>query len=387
MAGLAFFPSLLLAGLIVHIPPPGTQENRKVAPQTKTDVDANPEQPAGAPILLTLKLTNTGGWPFRYAIDVGSVDYPSARLFRLRMTDSKGKVREVPMANDSGVDLVGSHIFESRSILPGQSISFPAVIGPLVPGKYTIEIRGGKRAEITVKEDAKLGQKWDQQILEKVYKGDSFALFVAGRYLTKGLMATLLDELSSNDSEVANRAADILAQVPRLPADSSQPITRALTKQLVLANQRGAYEIGILSHLVLLASRAGTDEALEAVLKLAEIENLRKEAVFALGNFKQEKAIRQLRAYLKDKDEEIRFHAAHQLADQDHREALPILLGIALDPNSQWRSSAIPLLVKFPDDPRVEQAMQKCLGDPDNSVNMMAELALRQLANQKKQKP
>jgi HEAT repeat protein len=116
--------------------------------------------------------------------------------------------------------------------------------------------------------------------------------------------------LASEDAQGAFRAAEPLCRIPELPAGSSQLISRALTKQLDLAKQRLANDAGLFFDLAYLASRVGTDDALEALLKLAQTESLRGHAVSALAKFKQEKAVNQLHAFLKDEDKEIQFTAA-----------------------------------------------------------------------------
>ena len=136
-----------------------------------------------------------------------------------------------------------------------------------------------------------------------------------------------------------------------------------------------------------MAARAGSDEALEPVLALAQTEQVRGEAVWALGAFKQEKALKELRLFLTDQDQELQFRAAQRLAERKDPPALDVLLTVAHDPKSRWRMYSFEALLKYPDDPRVEPAIKSGLDDENSQVRQSAEFALRQLANQKKPKP
>ncbi len=384
MARLPLFPCYVAVCLLTLLPAARVGAGQEFALHSTTDVQAQPEQPAGAPILFTVKLTNTGKQPIRYWVALGMGKYPPASLFKAQITDRHGNVQDMEMSSDSR-QVGGSGGF--CQVLPGESITFPAVVRPFPPGVYTIQVRKGKSAQVTVKKDEELARRWDREMLERIRQGDSFAQHVAAKYPTKGLVGDLLEELASDDPKAAYRAAQPLSHIRELPIYSSQYISKGLTKQIDLAKQGFLENTSILCDLANLASRVGTDEALEALLKLAQTENVRGDAVFALGKFKQEKAVNQLRAFLKDEDKRIQFSAAEILADRKDPAALEVLLVIAYDPKNRWWEDAVNKLTKFPADPRVVLALTNASQSPDSRIRESARIGLRQLEIAKKQKP
>ncbi len=365
-------------GCMLRFPAVGSAD--ELALHCTTDVQAESNQPAKTAILLTVTLTNTGKEPIRYPVLLGMGNYPDAGWFKAQVTDAKGKVQEVEMSNDS----VGGISGGTRQILPGQSVVMPAAIQALPSGVYKIQIREGKSVQVTVKDDQELARKWTEQIVAKIRKGDSFAKYVARWYPTDYLTDALFQELSSDDIEAAFRATWPLEFIrPPLPPKASAYIKKAMQKQLDLAKE-GRHHTGVVGALAFLASEIGSDEALEPVLALARTENLRGEAVKALGEFKQEKAAKELQRFLNDEDEKIQWHAAQALAKRKDPAALEVLLIVVQDPQRRLRRFALKELVKFGEDPRVEPAIKSRLNDPEKSVRSAAEFALQQLRPAKK---
>jgi len=129
------------------------------------------------------------------------------------------------------------------------------------------------------------------------------------------------------------------------------------------------------------------NESLEPVLALAQTEKVRGAAVWPLGEFKQDKAAKQLRRFLNDQDEALKFRAAQTLANRKDPEALEVLLLVANDPKSRWRMYTFDSLLKYPNDPRVEKAIKSGMGDMDSQVSDAAKFAFQQLAKLKKRDP
>jgi HEAT repeat protein len=290
------------------------------------------------------------------------------------------------MSNDSSVDLLGSHITTWASILPDKSITFPAVIRPLPPGVYTIQVRSGKTAKVTVKDDEQVARKWTQEMLAKIRKADRLAQHIAAKYPTRALTEALLQQLSSDDAQGAGRAFEILWRLQSLPDNSLPYIKNAINKQLTSAKQ-GRLKPGAFSGLAYLASQIGTDEALALVLEVVKIDKDPRNAIGALANFKQEPAVKELRRFLSDPDEKIQFRAAEVLADRQDPVAMEFLSALVRDPKSRWREPAIDTLLKFPDDPHVLPALQSASESSDTRIRSSALIALRQLARQKKKEP
>lgn len=100
-----------------------------------TKIEAQEAQPADAPVLVWITVTNDGQAPIRYWSG-GPGKYPDARQFSARVTDEKGKSRDATLSN--GQYQMGSGI--NYKIQPGQSVTLPAALDPLPPGSYTIQV-------------------------------------------------------------------------------------------------------------------------------------------------------------------------------------------------------------------------------------------------------
>src|SRR6266496_1281502 len=99
MNQLRFFPHCIVFCIIVLLHSAAVGAGGEFAPHSTTDVEAQPEQPAGVPVLFIVKLANTGTQPISYWVALGG-KYPSAKLFKARVTDGEGKVQELQMSND-----------------------------------------------------------------------------------------------------------------------------------------------------------------------------------------------------------------------------------------------------------------------------------------------
>jgi HEAT repeat protein len=292
------------------------------------------------------------------------------------------------LSNDQGEP--GSR--KKKQLKPGESLEMPAMVESQAVGSYVIHIRGGKTAKVTIKDDIEVAQKWDEELLAKIRKGDPFADHVAYLILTEKqarpeFIDGLLQVLASDNQAEAERAACTLSRVPELPPRAGAMITQAMRKQLAMVQKQGSSKSSLLASLAAMAGQIGTEDALEAVLSLAQTKEVRGQAVWALGFFKQGKALSELRLFLTDQDEQFQFRAAQRLAERKDPEALKVLLTVAHDPKSRWRMYSFESLLKYADDQRVEPAIKTGLNDADSQVRQSAEFALRQLANQKKPKP
>jgi HEAT repeats len=353
-----------------------------------TEVRAASIQPANSPVLLTVRITNPTGVAIPFESASGS-PYPEAALFPATITDAKGQTQELSICNDQ--DIPGSTW--SRQLKGRQSVDMPAmIIHGLPEGSYTIQVRGGKSAKVAIKDDAEIARKWDEELVAKIRKGDLFANHVAFLYLRSkharpSLVDALVRELSCDNEKEAERIAYALNNAPQLPAKAEGIINEGIRKQLQLVKERGATKTAILGALTSMASQIGSDRALESVLAVARTPQVRGQAIWPLAGFKQEKAAQELHLYLNDENDEFQFRAAQRLSGRKDPEALKVLLTVAHDPKSRWRMYSFEALLKYPDDPRVEPAIKSGLDDSNSQVGQFAQIALRQLAQQKKQKP
>jgi hypothetical protein len=86
---------------------------------------------------------------------------------------------------------------------------------------------------------------------------------------------------------------------------------------------------------------------------------------------------------LTHKNEGFRYEAALTLASRKDGAGLDTLIELAHNSKSSWRGAACMALVRFPDNPRVEEAIRSCLDDREGGGQ--AKEALRRLrAVQKK---
>jgi HEAT repeats len=307
--------------------------------------------------------------------------YPEACFFKAKIIDAKGEVQETSIFNDN--DIPGSRW--DRELPAGQSLDMPAMIILGLPvGSYTIQVRGGKSAKVTIKDDPEVARKWDEELVAKIRKGDSFANHVAFR---PSLVNALVRELSCDNEKEAERVAYALNNTPQLPAKAEGIINQAIGKQLRLLKERGAAKTSILGALTSMAAQIGTDDALESVLAVARTPQVRDQAIRPLAAFKQEKAAEELRRFLKDENEDVQFRAAQSLADRKDPKALEILLTVAHDRKSRWRIYSFEALLKYPSDPRVEPAIKSGLNDENVQVGQFAEIALRRLVREKEPNP
>jgi HEAT repeat protein len=160
-----------------------------------------------------------------------------------------------------------------------------------------------------------------------------------------------------------------------------------MTKQLAELNKRQVRNTGAVVYIAMMASKIATDDALEAVLELARSDlrgETRCQAIGCLGSFKQVKAQKALGEFLKDEDERVRLRAAQMLAQRKDAAALPVLLAIAANAQSQWRRDTLRSLLVFPNDPRVEPALRQLQQDADESLRAEAGRLLEELKGKQK---
>ena len=290
---------------------------------------------------------------------LGPQPYPPLSNAEVRITDAKGDARKMALSNGDW----GAWSGPLRRLPPGQSIDVPAMLAPLPVGVYAIQFDKGVTAKVTVKDDAKLGRKQGQGLLEKLRQGDDiFARYVFIQYPDPAVTAALLDDLLSDDGRVAGSAARALTRLRKFPKDAGKIVRSAMQNQLELVARQQNRDSGALIDLVYLAGHVRTDDALAAVLELAHSEKgrgPREDAMNALGQFKGERPAQELRGFLKDADERVRFAAARVLATRADPAALPVLLEVAREGQDPWSSYACEALGNYPDDPQAKAARKE----------------------------
>jgi HEAT repeat protein len=211
---------------------------------------------------------------------------------------------------------------------------------------------------------------------------------VAARFPADSITRALLQDLASKEEQVPLRAATTLGQFEKLPADSGPLVERAMQIHLTAELKKRIRQTNLLIQLAILAGNLGSDQAMSAVLALAD-SNLdsqtRGRAINQLGRFKQEQAAKALRGFLRDMNDDVRFEAARTLANRKDPAAMDELLAVAADKQNRWRAYAYLSLANFPSDARAKEAIEKGLDDPEDFARSQAQQALRELRrNQKK---
>ena len=347
-----------------------------------TDVTADETQPAGLPVLIEITLTNTGKTTVSYWCG-GPDRYPGAHEFSARVTDDRGKTRAVGLAN--GQYVMGSGVY--RPIEPGEFVILPATLESLPAGSYTIRVGKGKSAKVVVKDDPMLVRAREQDILKRIRHGEPFAQHVARIFAGDTLTRGLLQDLLSEDQQLALHAVRTLQGVKRLPPNAGAIVQKSIRMHLDTTETKQNLQSYLLRDLAGVAGKIGTDEAMSGVLAIVHSKmgaETRGAAISFLGMFKQEQAAKVLHDLLKDKNERVSYEAARTLAYRKDPAAIDFLLALAADREHRWRAEAYVLLANFPADERVEPVLKKGLTDSNIFVRSHAEQALRELKRNQK---
>ena len=185
--------------------------------------------------------------------------------------------------------------------------------------------------------------------------------------------------MSGNDPEAASNAADVLWHFGGmdLPREAGLAAARGIEKALEPHDEATIPDAGLLINLAMVARRAGSDEALAAVVKLAHSdldEGTRSDAVQNLGWFPQPQVTGKLEELLNDKSNRVRSVAAHGLADRGNVDAIPVLLKLIHDdPDS--RGFNVMALAHFPNDTRAIAEIQAAQKDENQFVRQDADIA------------
>ncbi len=139
-------------------------------PKCSADLRGEATQPAGAPILLTITLTNNGEASINY---VSLLPYPDANWFKVRIWDRAGKMQDLQTSNQQRGEISGG----KRSVEPGESVDVLAVISPLPVGIYKLQVGNGKSLEIAVRDDPQLFRTREQDLSSKKRRRNSSGLF------------------------------------------------------------------------------------------------------------------------------------------------------------------------------------------------------------------
>lgn len=366
----------------------------KNEPQASLEISAAAMQPAGMPVFLTVRLSNTGKVPFFYWSGRGSDSYPQGDKFKVSVIDSKKKDVQAEVYNGAYTQGSGANI----DVLPGKTLEFPLTVSVLPSGVYELKLssaaevytNAGKSVtswpsmestssvKVTVRVDSELKKKSESDLLTRVSRGEFFATRVVNHYAIASVVNKLPELLSNDSAKEAFIAAQALSMAKEFPVGCGRFVSAAMSKNLK-RNPTSYESTNLMVYLAEIAKRVGDDPSLEAVLNLAKegptVES-RWHAVKALTKFKQPSAVAALKQFMHSKDTAVKGAAAVGLAERDDTSAIPILIDLAhvQDGYQSW-NPIYRALARFPNDKSASAAIREGLKNSDESLRRDAEEA------------
>jgi hypothetical protein len=349
-------------------------------------VTADPIQPEGLPVLLTLTVHNSGREPIYFWQDSAG-DYPDASHF-VATVIGQGRDRTLlrkQLSNSNGPLASGSG--RLRRIDRGRSLSFPAALPPLPAGSYRIIVvgepqgrfAGGQLVDVWVPQtisepsprveiraDEKLAEERDEQIIAKVRTGDPFAEHVAGRYPREAVRDALEQDLSGDDIVAAEGAIDAFWPGRDPPPEAAPTIASAIRSHLKPIND--GHDEWMMHQLLGMARQLNTPDVTAAVKELS--------AARPDGR---------VRDYAKNAPTQLNYQAtppAHvRLRPEDVFEdpLIDALLKLSQSVDPKTRIRAYKSLSGYPESRRAIEALKKGTLDRDDSARLAAEKGLRTL--------
>jgi hypothetical protein len=370
---------ILLSADLAHAVPTD-KKVRLPGNTTLTAIKAEKVQPMGRPVLITLVLTNKNTKTTAYA--VGSTPYPELPWdLHAVVTDSQAKTRSLLLYNSN-------HNPGSRwpkRLKPGDSVDTPALLLPLAAGAYTVRVQDSPPLKLTIKDDPALARRRALKTMEGALSGNIFDQFVIEKFPTKQTTEMLLKAMLSDNGQRARVADYLLIRLQDLPPETGPLILKAMRHELKLDKDQRHRNVSEAGRLAMLASSAGTDDALQAVLEFLkqDPEMAGWRTIMELAHFKQPSATRALHDYLKNTDLTRRFAAARALAPRKDPLALPVLLEVA-GQSGQWQGYALQALVNYPQSKEARAVLKEGVHAADSFSRSEASMALNQLRMQAK---
>lgn len=233
-------------------------------PAASLTISGDPAQPAGAPVIVQIRVHNTGNTKISYWCS-GPGEYPDAGDFVASVVGADGACKKIAILNGQRPEASG----RSMEIAPGRSITFPVTPGILEPGSYRISIDGAEQAwdgasgrkvvtwpathsadvyQLEVRHDNALAAARDARVISRVRSDDPFARFVAAKWPRRAVRKALVEDVSDDDIVAADRAADGLWGNED-PAKVDGPLVASLILKHLQPPADGC-DIGLMTRLV-----------------------------------------------------------------------------------------------------------------------------------------
>jgi hypothetical protein len=343
-------------------------------------------QPAGAPVLFTLTVHNTGREPisFWWSRPGG---YPDANDF-FAVISRRGELQSfLPIPLSNGQTWGAGH---ARDVPAGHSVSFPAVLTPLPAGAYSISVKGQpdgrmengvvrfitwpallseKLIGVEIRDDEKLLAARDAQVLAKVRANDPLAKFIASRWPRKPIRDALIEDLMGENIVQADRAAEGLWGDNAAPAEDAPIIARAILKHL--KPPEGVCDVGLMEKLLRGTYRPDSVELRHALVRLAAVRPGTRSRELAMSMFVlPDRPPAPIIIYDTDF---FPVRANHRVQrTRGDVATLDAILALATSPDASERKTAFGLIEDYVDEPRAVRAIQVGLTDTDAWVKSAA---------------
>jgi hypothetical protein len=362
-------------------------------PAATLDVSADAVQPAGAPVLLTLTVHNTGHEPISYWWG-GPGDYPNAGEY-LASVSVAGEAKpflQIALSNGQKTDGAG----RTRDVPAGHSVSFPAALTPLPAGRYSISVAGQPDGRIEngvvrfltwpetlsrqlvtveIREDEKLAAARDGQTIAKVRTDDPFAKHIASTWSTKAIKDALVADLMGDNIAKADRAADGLWGDKEPTSVDAPIVAKAIIKHLKPGEDE--CDVGLMAKLLDGISPLESLELQNAVARLL---------VSRPDGRVRRAALSVLNLPLKPKTSETARQTVEQ-TDQHDPAALQSLLQLATSMDPVQRKIGYQLLGDYPENPKAAQAIRAGIQDTDYDAHCAAVASYLRVTSSKSSKP
>lgn len=368
------------------------------SPTASLTISGDAVQPAGAPVILQLLVRNTGKSRISYWC-AGPGEYPDAAVFVATVAPVGAPGKPFTLILDNGQWSGPGRAFE---LAPGRSITIPATIGPVLPGRYRITIEGAAQGrgegdalkaitwpatrsdnvfEVEVRHDNSLAAARDARIVASVRANDPFARHLASTWPRKGVRDALVVDLTGDDVVAADRAADGLWGDADPAAVDGPLVARVILKHL--APPVDESDVGLMTRLTKGSKSLESDQLKAAMAKLVLARpegRVRSSAAAALD-----------RVTLPAWGPTYGVAGAKKLlfpnafadvgteADQRQRHEAAILgamLDLAQSQDPHERKLAYRALADFVQNPAAEQAVELGLKDPDPECARAAQRAM-----------
>ena len=370
------------------------------SPTASLTVSGDAVQPAGAPVILQLSVRNTGKSRISYWC-AGPGEYPDAAVFVATVAPVGAPGKPLKLILDNGQWSGPGRAFD---LAPGRSITFPATIGPVLPGRYRITIEGAAQGrgegdalkaitwpatrsdnalEFEVRHDNPLAGARDAHIVAGVRANEPFARHLASTWPRKGVRDALVVDLAGDDVVAADRAADGLWGDADPAAVDGPLVASVILKHL--APPAGESDVGLMTRLTA-GSKSLASEQLKAAmakLVLARPEGqVRSSAAAAL----ERGVTLPLAGPTYSLADAKRFEWPNAFANVGGTEAeqrqrhdaalLGAMLDLARSEDPHERKLAYRALTDLAQNPAAAQAVERGLKDPDIECARVAERSM-----------